>query len=149
MLPVLISGGGIAGLTLAIALARHGIASRIFEARRERPREGAGIQLGPNATRILASLDLADSLAPDAIAPQCIIVNDGVGGGELARLPLGNWIAERHGAPYWVVQRADLQEVLWNAAVANERIQIGNARLEGAEEVRPSVLLGAVQRRWR
>ena len=128
MLPVLISGGGIAGLTLAIALASHGIASRIFEARRERPREGAGIQLGPNATRILSALDVAGRLAPDAVAPHCIIVNDGKGGGDLARLPLGQWIADRHGAPYWVVQRAALQEALWSAATAHELIQIEMGR---------------------
>ena len=128
MLPALIAGGGIGGLTLAIALARHGIASRVFEARAERPKEGAGIQLGPNATRVLRALKLFDGLVPQAVAPDSIIVNDGVSGHELTRLPLGEWIERRHGAPYWVVHRAALLETLWLTATAEPLIQLETGR---------------------
>jgi 2-polyprenyl-6-methoxyphenol hydroxylase-like FAD-dependent oxidoreductase len=128
MLPVLIAGGGIGGLTLAVALARHGIASRVFEARSERPNEGAGIQLGPNATRVLRTLKLFDGILPQAVAPESIIVNDGVSGHELARLPLGDWIERRHGAPYWVVHRAALLETLWLAAMAEPLIELETGR---------------------
>lgn len=124
MLPVLIAGGGIGGLTTALALARHGIASHVYEARPKLPREGAGIQLGPNATRILRALDLADAVEPHTVCPDCIVVNDGVRGHELARLPLGAWIAQRHGAPYWVVHRAALLDALWSAAKAQARITL-------------------------
>lgn len=128
MLPVLIAGGGIGGLTTALALARHGIASHVYEARPKLPREGAGIQLGPNATRILRSLGMADALEPYTVSPDCIVVNDGVRGRELARLPLGTWIAQRHGAPYWVVHRAALLDALWSAAKAQSRITLGWGR---------------------
>jgi salicylate hydroxylase len=128
MLPALIAGGGIGGLTLAIALARHGIESRVFEARTERPKEGAGIQLGPNATRVLRMLRLFDGLVPHAVTPDSIIVNDGVSGRELTRLPLGEWIERLHGSPYWVVHRAALLETLWLAATAEPLIQLETGR---------------------
>jgi salicylate hydroxylase len=128
MMPILIAGGGIAGLTTAIALARHGIASRVFEARTEPPREGAGIQLGPNATRLLEALGLAKPLAPAAVTPHCIIVNDGVSGREVTRLPLGEWMTRRHRAPYWVVHRAALHDVLLAAAQCEPRITIETGR---------------------
>ncbi len=105
--PVLIAGGGIGGLATALALARAGIASHVLESRAEFAAEGAGIQIGPNGTRILQSLGLADALAPYVGVPDAIIVRDGKDGTELARLPFGRWIAERHGAPYWVVHRGD------------------------------------------
>jgi salicylate hydroxylase len=128
MRPILIAGGGIGGLTAAIALAKHGIQSRVLEARAESTREGAGIQLGPNATRVLEHLGIATALAPAAVAPECIIVNDGISGRELTRLPLGAWMARRHGAPYWVVHRVALHDVLLAAAQSEPRIAIETGR---------------------
>ena len=128
MLQVLIAGGGIGGLTLALALSKHGIASRVFEARETPPREGAGIQLGPNATRILRRLGLDSVLRSCAVVPECIVVNDGQSGRELTRLPLGCWIADRHGAPYWVVHRADLYDILWQEAASTTLIEIETGR---------------------
>lgn len=110
--PVLISGGGIGGLAAGLALAKRGIASHIIERRGEVTEEGAGLQLGPNATRILADLGVAEMLEPLAAAPQAIHVRDGATGKTLARLPLGAWIKARHGAPYWVAHRQDLHGAL-------------------------------------
>lgn len=121
MLQVLIAGGGIGGLSLALALAKRGIGSHVFEGREAPQREGAGIQLGPNAARLLVDLGLGDAIEKVAVAPDCIVVNDGLSGRELARLPLGRWMAERHGAPYWVVHRANLYDVLWQNAL-NSRL---------------------------
>lgn len=126
--PVLIAGAGIAGLALALALARRGICSRIIEARKDPPREGAGIQLGPNATRLLIELGLEASLAPYAVCPSAIVVSDGSTGRSLTRLPLGDWLAERHGAPYWVLHRGALHAALWAAAQQAPEIDI----VEGA-----------------
>ncbi len=114
--PVLIAGGGIGGLATALALARKGIAAHVLEQRPEFSAEGAGIQIGPNGTRILEALGLAEALRPHVGVPEAIAVRAGASGAELARLPLGRWIAERHGAPYWVVHRGDLHAVLAEAA---------------------------------
>ena len=109
--PVIV-GGGIGGLATALALARCGIASTVLERRERFEPEGAGIQLGPNGTRILRELGVAELLEPLAGKPDCIHARDAVSGASLSRLPLGDWIEKRHGAPYWVVHRADLHEAL-------------------------------------
>jgi salicylate hydroxylase len=121
---VLIVGGGIAGLAAALAFARSGIASHVLEQRREPAEEGAGIQIGPNGTRILAALGVATTLAPHVGIPAAIAVHDGLTGRELARLPLGKWIAERHGAPYWVAHRGDLHAALLERAHAEPLVRI-------------------------
>lgn len=110
--PVLIAGGGIGGLASAIALAQHGIASRVLERRTEFSESGAGIQLGPNAVRALRRLGVDRLLAPQAAKPSEIVVHDGASGKVLTRLPLGDWIEARHGAPYWVAHRRDVQSAL-------------------------------------
>ncbi len=111
-LDILIAGAGIAGLATALALARHGIASTILERQPELTEAGAGIQLGPNATRVLIGLGLEGALAAAVQSPPALVVRHGLSGREIAQLPLGTWLAERHGAPYWVLRRADLQAAL-------------------------------------
>ena len=122
--PVLIAGGGIGGLAAAIALARRGIASHVLERRAAFHEDGAGIQIGPNGTRILKRLGLADALRPRVGVPEAIRVRDGASGAELVRLPLGRWIALRHGAPYWVAHRKDLHAALLHAARAEPLVAL-------------------------
>jgi salicylate hydroxylase len=110
--PVLIAGGGIAGLATALALAKHSIPSRILEQRAQPSEAGAGIQIGPNGVRVLTALGVAPHLAAYASRPAEIVVRQGGSARILARMPLGAWIEARHGAPYWVVHRRDLQEAL-------------------------------------
>ncbi|MFZ4806412.1 MAG: FAD-dependent monooxygenase [Hyphomicrobiaceae bacterium] len=122
--PLLIAGGGIAGLSLGLALARRGKASRILERNTVFSEAGAGIQIGPNGMGVLRRLGLAGSLAPLAAWPTAIEVRDGGSGQRLTRLPLGDWIAQRHGAPYGVIHRADLQSILLDAARMEPLIEI-------------------------
>src|SRR5438105_13178603 len=84
---------------------------------------GAGIQLSPNATRVLIALDLVDRLKGAIVAPAAVRLRAS-SGGDIATLPLGAGIAARHGAPYWVVHRADLQQALLGAVKAESRIAL-------------------------
>ncbi len=122
--PVLIAGGGIAGLATAIALSKRGIPSRILEQRPEPSEAGAGIQIGPNGVRVLMALGVAARLEPHASRPREIIVHQGATGRILTRMPLGEWIETRHGAPYWVVHRRDLHKALLDAVVAKPLIEM-------------------------
>lgn len=110
--PVLIAGAGIGGLACSLALARRGITSHVCERREVFAEEGAGIQLGPNGTRILDALGVAGVLEPMTASPDALAVMDGVSGKRLARLPLGEWMRSRYGAPYWTAHRADLHAAL-------------------------------------
>jgi len=122
--PVAIAGGGIGGIATALALAEHGIASTVYERRAEFPEEGAGIQIGPNGTRILQHLGVAGALAEVAATPGVLSVREARSGRELAHLPLGSWIAQRHGSPYWTTHRKDLHRALRQRAEAEPRIEL-------------------------
>jgi salicylate hydroxylase len=122
--PVLIAGGGIGGLALALALARHRRPSIVLERQPVPTAAGAGIQLGPNGVRALRWLNVADALQSQVGMPEAIAVRAGASGRSLARLPLGGWIAGRHGAPYWVMHRGDLHGALAEAAAAHPLIEM-------------------------
>jgi salicylate hydroxylase len=121
---VLIAGGGIGGLAAALALARIGWPSVIAERRSEWSETGAGIQLSPNAVRVLQQLGVAQRLEPFAARPREIVVRDAATARVLQRLPLGGWIAARHGAPYWQAHRRDLQASLLAAVAAEPLITL-------------------------
>ncbi len=115
---VLIAGAGIGGLTAALALARVGAKVTLIERAPTLEEAGAGVQLSPNAGRVLARLDVLDALRPIAFAPRGIRVRAGISARQLSFMPLAD--AERRwGAPYLVVHRADLQTALLHA-VTNE-----------------------------
>lgn len=113
---VIVAGAGIAGLTAALTLARAGLRATVLEQAAKLEETGAGIQLAPNATRILIALGLSERLKPSIVAPQAIRVMSGGSGREIVRIPLGDEAERRYGAPFWTIHRADLQAALAAAA---------------------------------
>jgi salicylate hydroxylase len=131
---LLIAGGGIGGLAAAVAARRARWEVRLFEQAERFSEVGAGIQLGPNTSRILREWDLMRGpLAGQVVAPPRLRVRDGVDGAELAVLPLGSSCEQHYGAPYLTVHRADLQAALLDAArSAGTRLHTG-CRIAGVE----------------
>jgi len=121
---IAIVGAGIAGLTTALALAEKGIPTTLYDQAAELSEAGAGIQLSPNATRVLIGLGLNEALADTLVLPDAIQLFDGHSGARHARIPLGHVIEQRCGAPYWVVHRADLQAALLAAAQKAPLVQL-------------------------
>jgi 2-polyprenyl-6-methoxyphenol hydroxylase-like FAD-dependent oxidoreductase len=109
---IAIAGAGIGGLTAALALAARGFRIVLLEKAERLEEVGAGLQLSPNASRVLIDLGLRARLEQHAIAPDAVHIMSARSGGELMRLPLGDAAAFRAGAPYWVMRRADLQSAL-------------------------------------
>src|SRR5271168_2030219 len=114
---VIVAGAGIGGLTAALALAHNGFRVVVLEQAARLEETGAGIQLSPNASRILIDLGLADRLRPVVTVPTALRVSAACGH-EIVRMPLTG-AEERYGAPYWAIHRGDLQEAL--AAVASRQ----------------------------
>jgi len=115
---IIISGAGVAGLTAALALAAKGFKIAVFEKAPRLSEVGAGLQLAPNATRLLARLGVLDRLLPRAVTPDALYLQDGTRGTTLLRMALGDAAGARWNAPYLVCHRADLQSAL--AAAVNE-----------------------------
>jgi salicylate hydroxylase len=138
----LVAGAGIGGLTAALALARAGFEVEIFEREPALAEFGAGLQLGPNATRVLQRLGALEAVRGLAVAPRAIRVLRGLDGGEIARLPIGD--AERRwGAPYLVIHRADLHRALAEAAtrLPNVALRLGT-EVAGVEADGAGVAVG-------
>ena len=117
-LPVLVAGGGIGGLGAALALARQGQPVNLLEQAPHFHEVGAGLQLGPNAVRVLADWGLLPALQEAAAFPDALRVRDARSGRDLGRLRLGPAAVARHGQPYACVHRADLHALLQRAVAA-------------------------------
>ena len=114
----LVAGAGIGGLTAAVCLQHRGWRVRILERAAELREVGAGIQLSPNAMRVIDKLELRQALeARGAVRPEAITLKLGDSGQTLLRAPLTD---RRFGAPYLHVHRADLLHVLTDAVRAND-----------------------------
>lgn len=114
----LIAGGGIAGLTAALALGRAQWSVLVFEAAPMLEAVGAGIQLGPNAVRVLDALGVTPHLRDYAVEPNSLQARAMADGRELLAMPLGAAARERWGARFLVVHRGDLQNALIASTVA-------------------------------
>jgi len=121
---IFVAGAGIGGLTASLALARQGFRVVVLEKAERLEEAGAGLQLSPNASRVLVDLGLAPRLAARAVTPEAISLMSARRGGEVARMPLGEAATLRAGAPYWVAHRADLQAALQAEVNDNPDIEL-------------------------
>ena len=89
-LPVLIAGGGIGGLSAALALAHKGRRARVLEKAPEFGEIGYGIQMGPNVSRMLDRLGILKTLEPHSVYPDALILVDAIDNREVTRIALGS-----------------------------------------------------------
>ena len=113
---VLIAGGGIGGLAAAMACTQIGVPVQLLERASKLSEVGAGIQIGPNVTRILQAWGLGEALAQVAAFPKQLQARDAQTGQVLGTLPLGERAQALYGAPYATIHRADFQGLLHRAA---------------------------------
>jgi salicylate hydroxylase len=121
---VVIAGGGIAGLTSAIAFAAKGFPVRLFERAPRLQEVGAGLQLSPNATRLLGRLGVPDYLRAASIRPEAVVLRRASDLREVARVLLGEQALARWKSPYLVLHRADLHAALHAVAAKLPEVEI-------------------------
>jgi salicylate hydroxylase len=136
---IAIVGGGIGGLANAYALAGTGHTVRVLERAPEFTEVGAGLQLAPNATRILRQWGLLDEVLAAGVTPRRLVFRDALDGSELTRLDFDDHFVRHYGAPYVVIHRGDLLDILVRACenagvelVPDCAVEDVDARADGA-----------------
>ncbi|RFA10877.1 3-hydroxybenzoate 6-hydroxylase [Subtercola boreus] len=109
---VLVIGGGMAGLAAAYALRQNGATVVLLERASEFGEVGAGLQLAPNATRLLEHWGMLDEVLAVGVRPKNVIFRDALSGDVLLKHEVQGEFAETYGSPYVVVHRSDLHRVL-------------------------------------
>lgn len=122
--PVIIVGGGIGGLAAALALSQKGVPVDLIEQAADFKEVGAGIQLGPNVFRMFDILGLTEEMTRWASFPDALMIRDAVTGEEVTRVPLDDRFRTKYKAPYGVIHRADLLNVILAACKKSDLIRL-------------------------
>lgn len=139
---VVVAGGGIGGMACALALARAGTSVGLLEQAPALGEVGAGIQLGPNAVRVLDHWGLTDALNACAAFPDDLRVRDAHSARQLGQLRLGALARARYGQPYATIHRADLLTLLHQAVQQQAGVQLSlGSRVSSYEAMPGSVLV--------
>jgi 3-hydroxybenzoate 6-monooxygenase len=125
---ILIAGGGIGGVAVALALARRGLRSRVLERAPEFGEIGYGIQLGPNAYRMLDWLGVMNSIEMQSVPTSSLVLVDAITDEVLTRINTGEAFVRRYGAPYSVVHRRDLHGALLDACAASDLVRLETSK---------------------
>jgi 3-hydroxybenzoate 6-monooxygenase len=112
---ILIVGGGLGGLTAALALARYGQPVRVLEGAPDFGAIGYGIQFGPNVFHVLDRIGASNAVLEKADSPHALVMIDALNGEEVTRVSTGASLRTRFKHPYIVIHRIDLHNVLLDA----------------------------------
>ena len=126
--PVLVVGGGIGGLAVALALSLKGRSVHVIERAAAFGEIGAGLQLAPNALRSLDRLGLLGMINQDAVFPTQLLMLDATSGDKITTVALGAKFRERYGYPYAVMHRSDLHQHLLRACQDRPNISMETSR---------------------
>ncbi len=153
---ILIAGAGIGGLAAALVCAQRGMQVTVLEAAKEFGEVGAGIQLGPNAMKVIEALGLKKDVLQVASLPEAIVITDAQSGKPISRMLLGEAARQKYGAAYVSMHRADLHGALLRAAqAAGVQLQVNQSlskyeqsaqyicRLDADLDQKYDVLIGA------
>lgn len=155
---VLIAGGGIGGLTTALAFLKRGHRVTVFEQSQQLDEVGAGLQISPNGMHVFDALGVSARVEKDAFRPRAQELRFGKGGGRILSIPLRDIARDRWGGEYLHVHRADLIDALGGALIdrAPDSVRLGcrvagyrqdessiTAVLDSGEEVSGDLLVGA------
>jgi 3-hydroxybenzoate 6-monooxygenase len=113
--PIIIVGGGLGGLTAALALARHGQPARVLEGAPSFGAIGFGIQFGPNVFHVFDRIGVSDAVLEEADSPSAVLMIDALTGKEVTRVSTGPPLRARFKYPYIIIHRIDLHNVLLEA----------------------------------
>jgi salicylate hydroxylase len=154
-LSVAVIGGGMGGTAAALSLLQAGVDVHVYEQARELREVGAGIQVSPNASRVLHRLGLADALARLGVKPLAFHQRRWQDGRTLLRTPLAQAMESAFGSPHYQMHRADVLRTLI-AALSSDRMHIGHrltglldhgnrveAQFEHGARINADVLVGA------
>jgi 2-polyprenyl-6-methoxyphenol hydroxylase-like FAD-dependent oxidoreductase len=138
---IVVIGGGVGGLTAALALAQGGHRVQVLERAARFAQPGPALRLAPNATSVLARLGLLDQVLELGSRPRQAVLRDLGSGRQLARLKLGAPLTARYGAPYVIAGRADLLSLLADAC-EDADVELSPGRDVTKVEVAPRALRG-------
>jgi len=126
--PILIVGGGLGGLTAALALARRGWPVRVLEGAPEFGAIGYGIQFGPNVFHVLNRIGVGEEILEWADSPSSVVMLDALTGAEVTRVSTGAAFRRRFKYPYIIIHRIDLHQLLLKACRRRNEIGPGAHR---------------------
>jgi salicylate hydroxylase len=138
---IIIAGGGIGGLSAALALARKGRRVRVLEKAAEFGEIGYGIQMGPNVAKMLDRLGILEAIEAHAFFPDALIFADALDNRELTRIAVGKFFRQRYGYRYFVIHRRDLHGEILKACRTHGEIALETSRGLASFEQRGGAVL--------